>query len=146
MQENLSNDTDKNTKANSVSLRGWLGVFAYKTLTLFVCVLLATAAFYSSIQPIVWVDNVFTFYSWFTGIFCLIALVSEDNETGKELLAKIKKQYEDGKHLPKWLDVVYYILIIGMLAAVARYWIAGVWIIKATTDLRWREKTTGKNA
>lgn len=56
-----------------------------------------------------------------------------------ELIKQITKTFKDGKHLPKMLDILCYIIIIGILILNSWTGYAVVWTLIAFADLRMRE-------
>lgn len=95
---------------------------------LFFAVLLWVAAWFSCIQPVGWVGNVFSFLTWL--LFCLVLLVGQS----KAAKAASVKSHLDGKHAPAWFDVITYVTVISICAAGAVYWKAFAWTIIAFND------------
>ncbi|MDB6027524.1 MAG: hypothetical protein JWM68_3747 [Verrucomicrobiales bacterium] len=84
--------------------------------------------YFSTLQPVWWCQNLFTFM---TAIAVTAILIGLTEARKKELI----KSHHDGKHCPEWFDHLTYVLIIFPCAAYGLWWKAGIWLLMMGRDL-----------
>jgi hypothetical protein len=98
-------------------------------------IFISGSIYYGIFQNINWLQNIFIFYTWFTFFARFVLLVTpEDND------AKIKyySTYKDGKHFPKWFDMILYPAMIMVIASQAFWFTAIAWTFTMAFDITTR--------
>jgi len=82
--------------------------------------------------------NLALFITWFVFVLLLLLIIIISSES--DVKNTLYESYRNGDHLPKWLDILFYIIIIMGLAYFAWFVSATIWSIIAIFDLGFREQ------